>query len=429
MSHRLDRVQLAEGVYFSSVTDPKFKHNRISVNFITPLTEDTAANNAVVPFLLRRGCRSCPDYTALERRLCQLYGAALDADVLHFGQYQMLSVSAQCIDDRFALEGESITRSCASLLADIAFDPCISGGAFDEAATARERQFLLDSIAAEINEKRSYALMRCKQEMCAGEPAALRKYGSAESAAAITPQSAAAAYRNLADNANIEIMFVGAGDPRAALDIFNELFGGLRRSSFGYELCRRRPAPPQVREHVEEMELAQSKLVLGLRVEDESASYAAMRPIRVMTALYGGTPFSRLFNNVREKLSLCYYCSARYDGATGLMLVDCGIEGENKQKAQDEILAQLKVMQEGGFSDEELQSTRLALRGAMNTSTDSLGGIESWYLIQILMNSNVSPQQNANAISDITREQVIEAARRVKLDTVYFLKAKGGDAQ
>ena len=92
-------------------------------------------------------------------------------------------------------------------------------------------------------------------------------------------------------------------------------------------------------------------------------------------------------------------------------------------------MAQLKVMQEGGFSDEELQSTRLALRGAMNTSTDSLGGIESWYLIQILMNSNVSPQQNANAISDITREQVIEAARRVKLDTVYFLKAKGGDAQ
>lgn len=429
MSHRLDRVQLAEGVYFSAVTDPKFKHNRISVNFITPLTAETASDNAVVPFLLRRGCKSCPDYTALERRLCQLYGAGLDADVLHFGKYQMLSVSIQCVDDRFALEGETITRDCAALLADIAFDPCITAGSFDEAATARERQFILDSIAAEINEKRSYALLRCKQEMCAGEPAALRKYGTAETAAAITGQSAAAAYRNLADHANIEIMFVGAGDPQAALVIFQELFGGMHRSSFAYELCQRMPAPEQVREHVEEMELAQSKLVLGLRVDGDEQDYAALRPIRVMTALYGGTPFSRLFNHVREKLSLCYYCAARYDGATGLMMVDCGIESENKQKAQDEILAQLKVMQEGGFTDEELQSTRLALRGAMKSTTDSLGGIESWYLVQILMNSEVSPHQNAEAMSNITREQVIEAANRVHLDTVFFLKAKGGDAQ
>ena len=429
MSHRLERIKLAEGVYFSAVTDPKFKHNRISVNFITPLTAEEAANNAIVPFLLRRGCKSCPDYTTLERRLCQLYGAGLDADVLHFGKYQMLSVSIQCVDDRFALEGEQITHDCAALLADIAFDPCISEGSFDRQATARERQFILDSIAAEINEKRSYALMRCKQEMCAGEAAALRKYGSAETAAAITGQSAAQAYRNLVDNANIEIMFVGAGNPEAALVIFRDLFGGMHRSSFEYELCSRKPAPAQVREHLEEMELAQSKLVLGLRVDGDETDYDALRPIRMMTALYGGTPFSRLFNNVREKLSLCYYCAARYDGATGLMMVDCGIESENKQKAQEEILAQLEVMKKGEFTDEELNSTILALRGGAKAATDSLGGIESWYLVQILMNSNISPEQNAEAMSGITREQVIEAANRVHLDTVFFLKAKGGDAQ
>jgi len=429
MSHRLERVQLAEGVYFSAVTDPKFKHNRISVNFVAPLREDTAADNAIVPFLLRRGCRSCPDYTALERRLCQLYGASLDADVLQFGQYQLLCVSIQCIDDRFALEGEAITRDCAGLLADIAFDPCISDGAFDAADTARERQFLLDSIAAEINDKRSYAVLRCRQEMCAGEPAALRKYGDPAQARAITPQSAAAAYRALTDSANIEIMFVGCGDPSAALELFRGQFGGMRREAIAYRLCQRRPAPAQVRQCAEEMEVAQSKLVLGLRVADGAADYAALRPVRVMAALYGGTPFSRLFNNVREKLSLCYYCAARYDGATGLMLVDCGIESENKQKAEDEILAQLKVLQQGGFTDEELQSTRLALRGALGSTVDSLDGIESWFLTQIMMNSSVSPEENAEALSQVTRQQIVEAARQVSLDTVYFLKAKGGDAK
>ena len=429
MSHRLERVQLAEGVFFSAITDPKFKHNRISVNFITDLTAETAAENAIVPSLLRRGCRACPDYTTLERRLCQLYGAALDADVLKFGQYQMLCVSVQCIDDRFALEGEPITRDCAALLADIAFDPCIDNGSFDPDATALERQFLLDSIAAEINEKRSYALMRCKQEMCAGEAAALPKYGDAEHAAAITGESAAAAYRRLAETANIEIMFVGAGSPDAALEMFRKRFEGTCRNSFAYSLCERRPAPAAVREHVEEMELAQSKLVMGLRVDGNETTYADLRTVRVMNALFGATPFSRLFNNVREKLSLCYYCASRYDGATGLMMVDCGIEAENKQKAQDEIMAQLKVMQEGGFTDEELHSTHLALRSAMQSATDSLGGIESWYLTQILTNSNISPDENADAMTRITREEVIEAANRVHLDTVFFLKAKGGDAQ
>ena len=101
------------------------------------------------------------------------------------------------------------------------------------------------------------------------------------------------------------------------------------------------------------MDLAQSKLVLGLRVDGDETDYEELRPIRVMTALYGGTPFSRLFNNVREKLSLCYYCAARYDGATGLMMVDCGIESENKQKAQDEILAQLEAMKIGDWEEWE----------------------------------------------------------------------------
>ena len=92
-------------------------------------------------------------------------------------------------------------------------------------------------------------------------------------------------------------------------------------------------------------------------------------------------------------------------------------------------MAQLKVMQEGGFTDEELHSTHLALRSAMQSATDSLGGIESWYLTQILTNSNISPDENADAMARTTREEVIEAANRVHLDTVFFLKAKGGDAQ
>ncbi len=429
MAHKLERTQLTEGVFFSAVTDSKFKHNRISISFITPLKKETAADNAVVPFLLRRGSKSCPDYTELERKLCRLYGASLDADVSKVGEYQIVGISVQCIDDRYSLEGEKITAQCAALLADLAFDPCIINGQFDEEITAREREFLVDTIAAEINDKRSYALRRCKEHMCEGEAISLRKYGELDSAAAITGGSAATAYRNLREKANIEIMFVGSGSPASTRDIFKNLFAGIKRSAHIYKIADRKPAPATPREHIEKMEVAQSKLVMGLRV-DAVGDYSQLRPVRVMAALLGGTPFSRLFVNVREKLSLCYYCAARYDGASGLLSIDSGIEAENKQKAQDEIMAQIEVIKRGEFTDEELISTKLALGGSMSAVCDSQGALESWYLTQIFMNSDISPEENAKAINNVTKEQIVQAAREVHLDTVYFLTdEKGGDTE
>ena len=428
MSYQLKRLPIGQGVYFSSISDPKFKHNRISVNFIVPLEEATASDNAIIPFLLRKGCKSCPDYTALEQKLCQLYGASLDADVSKFGQYQILSVSIQSVDDRFALNNENLSRDCAELLADIAFDPKISGGSFDELDFKLEQAFLIDTIAAEINDKRGYALTKCKSYMCQGEASAIRKYGDMESAKKITAKSAATAYRRLADTAAIEIMFVGSGSPDDALEIFSGLFAGMKRPETNYETCPRKATVDQVREYTEEMEISQSKLVMGFRT-GETLPYDKLGPLRMMSALFGGTPFSRLFVNVREKLSLCYYCAARFDISNGILMVDSGVEAQNRPRAQEEILAQLEVLKKGEFTDQELASTKLAIVNSLRSTGDSLGGIESWYLTQILMGSNASPAQEVELMSKITKEQVVAAANKVTLDTVYFLTSKGGENQ
>jgi predicted Zn-dependent peptidase len=145
---------------------------------------------------------------------------------------------------------------------------------------------------------------------------------------------------------------------------------------------------------------------------------------RVMAALYGGTPFSKLFANVREKLSLCYYCAARYDRAYKAMLVDSGVEAANFQKAYDEILRQLQALSQGDFTDEELQNTKLLLKTSLRAVTDSLGAIESWYMTQILEGTEVSPQKEIEQVQAVTREDIIQAAGRVTLDTVYFLKGE-----
>ncbi|MBC8545544.1 insulinase family protein [Clostridiaceae bacterium NSJ-31] len=427
MSNKMVRRQLCDGVYWNAITDAKFKANRISCNLILPLDAETVTDTAVVPFLLRRRFRDCPDFTRLNERLCELYGASLDADVRKHGAYQILNLSIQTLDDRYTMDGELLTNKCAELAAGLLLDPYFVDGVFDEQDFELERRSLVDTIESEINDKRSYAISRCQSVLFEGEPFAIKKYGTKERAEAMTRQSATEAYHRAVRDAAVEILFIGCGDGEGAAKIFADRFSRLKRSPIAHREASTKAKAERVTEKTDRMDVSQSKLVMGFRI-GELESQEEKNAAKLMAALYGGTPFSRLFLNVREKYSLCYYCAARLDKATGTMLVDSGVEAANKQKAQDEILNQLDVVRNGEFTDEELDNTILALTSALGSVTDTLGGMEGWYLDQILSGSSQSPEENARQISSLTREQVMEAAGKVTLDTVYFLTSREENA-
>lgn len=429
MSDQLIRKRLCDGVHFSSVTDPKFKHNRITVNMVTPLDKKTVTENAVVPFLLRKGCKSCPDFTRLNRRLCELYGASLSCDVAKYGGNQVLELSIYGVDDRFTPDGTDITRQCASLLTEVLLEPNLTeNGLFRADDVELEKQQIIDAIESLLNDKRAYALSRCRAEMCAGEAVAIEKYGDIAEARALTPEKATKAYQNLLETASIEIMFTGCGDPAVAKEIFAAAFAGKKRRPVApvsqyYGLMPDRTEA--LKEVTDEMDVAQGKLVLGFRagkVRDQRDLMAT----RLMAAIYGGTPNSRLFVYVREKLSLCYYCAARFDRLTGLLYVDSGVEIANRQKAQEEIMRQLELVRAGEFSRDEERAALLLMQNSLNAVTDSLGGIGDWYMTQILYGASDSPAAESRMLSQVTREEIIEAAGRARLDTVYFLTAKEG---
>ena len=183
-----------------------------------------------------------------------------------------------------------------------------------------------------------------------------------------------------------------------------------------------------VREKTVEMEIAQSKMALGFRtgcLADKRETDA----MKLMSFLYGGSPFSRLFVHVREEKSLCYYCAARFDRVTGIMMVDIGVERDNAAAAREAILEQLRALAAGEFTDEELESARRSYLNALYSTPDTLSGLEGWYLTQILLGRSDTPEEAAAAMAGITREEVIAAAKKVTLDTVYFLASKGGEKE
>ncbi|MEG1774258.1 MAG: insulinase family protein, partial [Oscillospiraceae bacterium] len=392
MTTKLVRTAIAEGVSLSVLSDAKFKHNRLSVNLIVPLDSRTVTGYALQPLLLRKGCKSCPDFTELNRRLDALYGAALMTEVSKCGASQVITVGINSVDDRFTLDSEQLVRDCAQLVRDLLVAPRIENGAFPAADVALEKQNLIDTIEAEINDKRSYALSRCRTVLGGEDPAALRKYGTVEQARAITPESAAKSYQSLLDSATVEILFVGPGDVSAAAEIMKKTFAGLPRHAGPFAVPHVVARAESVREEVERLDVAQAKLVLGFRTGEkgDARSQAAMR---LMTALYGGTPSSKLFTNVREKLSLCYYCSARYDRAGALLFVESGVEQKNLERARTEILRQLEEIQNDCFEDETLENTRLMIKNSLRAVSDSTGALEEWYLNRIILGSLASPEE------------------------------------
>lgn len=422
------RVSLGEAISFTAITDPKFKHNRLSLHLSVPLDKSTATEYALIPSILRHGFKGCSTHTELSRKLGMLYGAWIDTGVSKHGCSQIITLSVQALDDRFALHGEKLVLECAELLRDILLKPNTGeNGEFDASVVSLEKDNLRDSILAEMNDKRSYAITRCHSIMDADSPSSVSRIGYAQDVESITPKSAADSYRKLLNTAHIEIMFVGSGDASPAKKCFEDAFAGLSRHPHSYVQPDYIKSAAEIKDITERMEVAQGKLVMGFRAGTSLGSNTA--PVRIMTAILGGTPSSLLFTNVREKMSLCYYCAARFDRTTGIIMVESGVAGEKAKEAQKAMIDQLECIKKGEFTDELLRNTMSMMHNSLRTVGDTLSSLEMWYLTQILSGTNSTPEEDYRKLSEVTREQAIEAAKAVTLDTVYLLREKEEAAQ
>lgn len=425
MIGKLVRKEIGKEVYMSFVEETKFKSDRITVNLITPLKRDTVTVNALIPFVLRKGCKFCPDFTQLNKKLAKMYGAILDSDVSKNGDLQIIELSIQFIDDKFAISGEKMVEKSAKLLSDIVFAPNLDeNGLFPEKDLELERNYLIDTINSDLNDKRIYAIRKALAMTFEGEPFGINRYGYVEDAEKITGEELAKAWRELIKTSRIEIMFVGQGDHSVAEKIFSDRIATLDRVPNMYKRAEILPYS-EYKEAEETMDIVQGKLVMTFRMgapKDEKEKNSA----RIFSALYGATPFSKLFMNVREKMSLCYYASSHFDRLTGVMTVDSGIEFKNREATQKEVLSQLESVKNGDFTEEEIEETKKIIKNSLGSVCDSLEMIENWYTGGILNDSVLTPEEDAANIDAITREDILSAANKAKLTTVYFLK---GDEQ
>lgn len=413
---------IADGVRLCVHSTDKFKTCRINISMAMPLDSNASAR-AVLPFLLHRRCAKYPDFTALNRALDELYGASVSCGVLKRGEAQVIFFTLSAIDDRFALDGEKIALKCIELLTDMIFDPLITDGTFPADIVDREKYLLKEAIENEKNNKVRYALLQCESVMFKDEKYGINPLGTVEDVEALTPDDIYYAWQEELREANIQITAVGSMEVEPLVQMLKNRFESIKRlpAVLQTQFITAAPKPDYV---CEEAAVKQGKLVMGFRTgmrnEDDNAAAT-----RVAVDIFGGGTYSRLFSVVREKMSLCYYCSASLANTKGVVMVQSGIENANEEKAKSEIMNQLSLIANGDFDGELLSSSVKSITDSVISSNDTPETVCAWYSAQLTREKLKTPEEYCEEIRAVDKQQVIRAAKSIMLDTVFMLKSNG----
>ncbi|MGM9645136.1 MAG: EF-P 5-aminopentanol modification-associated protein YfmF [Eubacteriales bacterium] len=416
-------ANIADGVKLNYIETDKFKTNYISFNFMAPLDKERSCFNALLCPVLMRGTEKYPTQSSINKRLQYLYSGEIAARNDKAGEYQVFGLKANMLDNRYT-RGTNVTDGITDILCGLIFRPHLENGIFAQSYVEGEKINLIDAIDAEINNKTKYSMLRLNEEMFRSEVFGISKYGTKEQVEKITSAELYGAYRYALERYKIEIYFVGQCDFEKVKEKFASYFKGIKRDVIPLQDANVVLSSSGVKEVVDIEAVNQGKLCLGFRTgctPKEDNYYL----LQLFSEVYGGSPTSKLFMNVREKMSLCYYCRSVISQRSGSMTVASGIEVKNKKIAEDEIIAQLDAIKRCEITDEELESAKKSLKNGYMQIYDSAESMETWSMFRSIGESKcLSPVEECKKVDSATASDIANIASKMTLDTVYFLKGE-----
>lgn len=426
-------IKLYDGIELHLMNTNKFKTNYIVINLITDLSREDVTKNSLIALVNRRGTVKYPTMGDISIKLEEMYGSSLDANTDKIGDNQIIQFSMDSISDEYTLENNNLLEASIDMIKEIMLCPILENGVYKKEYVDQEKETLREIIESKINDKSAYALDRATEEMYKGEVYGIYKYGYVEDLDTITPEELYKQYQTLLATSTIYVYVSGNLNEEKVIRLFKEMFSNVKRDyKNDFELNKYNKIVNIVkdenleevaskREVLESQDVTQGKLVLGCVLQNASLKDDFYK-MQVYSAILGGTASSKLFNNVREKKSLAYTIGSQYIKHKGIVLIRAGIELNNYRIARKYILRELNDMKNGEITDIELHDAKVNLETRFKSFNDSQGALIGWAIGQELLGGDVDLGTVISKINEVTKEDVIEVASRLKLDMVYYLK-------
>ena len=421
-----NQILIKEGIKAHFIKTDLFKTNLIYVMLTTKLERETVTKNALIPFLLRRGTNNLKTQSELNRKFEKMYGATYDCGIDKIGDNQALKFFIETINDKYTLNKENLLEESLGVLFDIIFNPLMENGKFDEDYLKVEKENLRKVIESKIDNKALYAFDRCIENMYGDKGFGIYKYGYLEDIDKIDNEIISKQYKNLIENSKIDIYISGNFDEFKIQKFIDDKLKNISPrkedivvNNFSTE---NKQKVEKVKEIQEEMNITQGKLVIGLDVLNPGKDI--QNAVTIYNAILGGSANSFLFQNVREKAGLAYTARSNYNKMKSNIFISCGIEIQNYEKAVNIIKEQLENLKNGDFSNDDLINAKRFIISGIKTIEAEQDTEVVFYIGQEISKQNVNIDEYILNIENIKREDVIEAAQNIAINTIFFLKGE-----
>ena len=416
--------EIKKGITIHEIQTDKFKTNLIAVFLTMPISREDVTKNALISAILRRGSKNMPTLAQISQEMEEMYGASFDSGLDKTGDNQVLKFYIETINDNFIPEtGENILKTAIEKILEIIFNPVLENGEFKKEYVEQEKQNIKRIIEGKSDNKARYAVERCIEEIYKNQPYGLYKYGYVEDFDLITAKNLYEYYKKMISECKIDIFVSGNIENIKQIIEENENIQKLQGREAKYNINKiEDKQETQEREIIEEMDVTQGKIVIGLdlHLSDEEEKYQAI----VYNAILGGTANSKMFQEVREKASLAYSASSSYVRYKNNIFIKCGIEIKNYEKAMEIIRKQLEDMKNGVFTDEDIENCKRKIISGIKTINDEQDTEITYLFGQELANVKTSLEKYMEKIQKVTKQGIMKIANSITINTVYFLKNK-----
>ncbi len=407
--------EILPGICLRVIESSRFETSCLSVQFLAHGDDATASHMTLVPRVLRRGTVRHPDMESLAAALDDMYGARIEPVSRKHGEV----VSSGFICD-FVDAEEKTLPAVVKLLGEILFETKCEDGSFYDEYVSGERANLIDEIKSEINNKLSYAHKRATEKMFCGGDWAVSELGTEDSADNVSPSSLYKYYKKMINESPCEVFFCGGYSYEEVEKEILKLFRLCKRGNIS-KLPSNAPIFADSLRVTEKMDISQANLLIGMYTDNEDVYL-----LKLLAAVIGGGTTSKLFENVRERQSLCYFAGAMFDSFKKNMFMYCGVDPKNAEIAEKAVLKEFQSCLDGNITDDEITDAKKGMIDDLLTTEDSLSSMESFWLRAALMRDERTPLEVADEIKKMDSAALTSAARELKLSVIYLLTGMEG---
>ena len=413
----------APSLELNTIQTDRFKTETVSVTVRLPLDRELTPLYGLVLSVLKRGTERYPTQGHINRRLDELYAAGISLRLDRIGNNCILGFSAEMLDEEYTDGQTDIFDGVLDVITQMLFHPLTDeNGCFLSQFVESEKDVTCDLIQSAINNPKSYASIRCREIMFEDDDYGASLSGTVEQIRAVTPESLTRIYSELIQKREFHVFYIGSKQKEQVSERILRCLRPYLSSAVPFvpnKSVGRKTAEASKRID-EKSEIAQGKLVIGMRtgIHILHEDFYAML---VFAELYGGSPISKLFMNVRERLSLCYYCGAIYEIYKGTVFVSCGVDPDKREEAEAEIFRQLSDIREGKITSAEFDAALKSLVNSYRSISDLPSTLEAYYMGRDVFGVSCTVDACIEAIRLVSLEDVIRVAKGITTDTVYFL--------